>query len=224
MTPWLILTTFACVEGIAIMHASDASMLRGLIVVNMLLISCAGALLGAFGPLITNYGNVWYAAVVAGQFLILDRYGRLAASATIPRVYAGVTLFLVCTYPLAYAPLLPGNEHLGGAVQTLAGHRPQILIASYAAFGLTMATLDLTFAAMRRWSRSGAILISVVVAQTVDTLVFFPIAFIDLGMSDMARAALAGWLIKVPLTLAIVAVGLASRAGMNSHAKPAVRA
>ena len=208
--PWLVLGAILLVNcGATAVSAwfSGHHRLRRVVTVNLILVTCFGALLGQFGPLLSNYGNAWYAAVIGAHLVILDRFGRLAASETMPACYLAVSVALLGTYPLTFVQVLPGNE-IGQAVVALAQYRPQMLIASYAALGPTLAVVDIVYSWLRPRSRTVAVIAAVVVGQAVDTAIFFPIAFYELGMEIMVTAALSGLILKIPMTLAVVAAGM----------------
>ena len=222
----LVLLAILAVE-IVILSGSGWFMSRArlgrVVTIHLVMIICFGGLLGKFGPLVSNYGNVWYAAVVAAQLMLLDRYGRQAAKASLPRGWLAVSVVFAATYPLSHAAILPGNEAIGGAVVALAGHRPQIVIASYAAFGLMIETMIITYAMLRPLSRGTAPVAAAVAAQIMDSVVFFPIAFGDLGVDFVVTAMVSGAIIKIPATLVLVAVGFAAD-GVRAHFGGAVRA
>ena len=135
------------------------------------------------------------------------RFGRLAASETMPACYMAVTLVLLCTYPLSYVPVLPGDS-VGQPVVQLAQLRPQILLASYAALGPTLAVIDIVYAWLRPRSRLLAAAAAAVIGQIVDSLIFFPLAFWDASVDVILIAAASGVVLKIPMTLAIAASGL----------------
>ena len=210
MTSWLILVSICAISCVAVGAASWFSTplrLRRIITINMMMVVSFGTLLGDFGGYVTNYGTAWYATVVGTQIVLLDRYGRLAAAETIPACYMAVTLALLCTFPLTFAPVLPGND-AGAAVIVLAQHRPQVLIAAYAALGPAIAVVDLVYAKLRPRSRWLAVVAAAVMSQVVDSVIFFPLAFGDLGTDFVVTAAVSGLIVKIPMTLAIAAAGL----------------
>ena len=84
--------------------------LRGLIAVNMILISLLASKLISIGGMVTNAGTVLYAAVVLGQVIIFDRFGKQAAVDTIKMTLYALIAALSLSYVVANLPVIYGNE------------------------------------------------------------------------------------------------------------------
>ena len=169
---------------------------------NIVLVTLFGGMLIDFGFGVSNIGNIWYAAAVCSQCILLARHGRQAALDTLPMVY-GVLLFLfsIC-WTLRLFPVVPGNEVFVAAVHAIADHEARLVAASFAAFAFTQFVLITVWDQTQRHGLHAipAMLIATVAAQAVDTPIFFVIAFWQqMPVETMIDAMLTGFLVKCAL-------------------------
>lgn len=144
--------------------------MRGLIALNMVLISLFAPKLFEYHGFISNVGNVFYAAVMIMQTYIFMQYGHKAAVSTIRMTLFSLVSVLALVYAMSIVPAVAGNEVFSAAVSQVTNFSLETIFASFFAFVIGQSVLvyflDKTNPA-----------VAIIVAQFVDTVIFFPIAF-----------------------------------------------
>lgn len=167
---------------------------RGLIAVNMVLISFFAAKMMATPIGVTNVSTVLYATVVLAQFLILKRYGRDAAVGTLRMTMFALIAALSLGTVIALIPTVIGNELDAFAVDAIASTSLQVVLASLFAFIIGQSILVLV-------GEKHGMFITTTATQLVDSALFFPIAFGALdGMYEIMAV---GFAVKVVATLVV---------------------
>lgn len=198
----IILLLSALVDIIFVFLAArlGSKWLFGTVAINLILINIFGAkLVDVFG-FTTNAGNVFYACVfLATHFIFERRDGRYARQT----IFFGVGTVIVFVALSQSAIVLLGaqsGEGIQKALQTIFLFSPRIAIASILAY-IFAQQINITFYTWLKtrlknkllWLQSNG---ANIVAQLVDSTLFFTIAFLDLPGYTLLQAILAGWLIK----------------------------
>ena len=192
----------ALINIVFILFASRRSIdwLLGTIAVNLILIGIFGAKLITVFGLTTNAGNVFYGCVFLATHFILERRGKKVDLKTI---WYGVVFVLFFTLMSQFAAEFSGlalSESANSAILTLFSFSLRITFASILAYVFAQYVnvfiyewLKMRTSGKFLWLRSNG---ANVVAQLVDSLLFFTIAFFDLPGSLLVQAILAGWFVK----------------------------
>jgi queuosine precursor transporter len=181
--------------------------LFGTIIINLILIGIFGAKLITVFGFVTNAGNVFYACVFLSTYFLLERYRKQEGLKTI-WLGVGFILFFVIMSQLATKFIgLALSDDANTAILTLFSFSLRITIASIIAYVFAQYVNILVYEWIRvrthekfLWLRSNS---ANILAQLVDSLLFFSIAFFDLPGPLLVQTILVGWLIK---TL-VVAIG-----------------
>lgn len=174
--------------------------LLGVVVVNLVLVGIFGAKLFTVFGLTTNVGNVFYACVFLATHFILERYGKREGLKTI-WVGVGFVLFFVVMSQFATKFVgLPLSEGANEAISTLFAFSIRVIFASILAFIFAQYVNISLYEWLKArthgkflWLRSNG---ANIVAQLVDSLLFFSIAFFDLPGPLLVQTILVGWLFK----------------------------
>lgn len=192
--------------------ASDPYRLRGFVAVrNMMMIGLFAPLLMTIGGITSNIGNVWYAAVICTQAIVLERFGRRAAYDIIVAVYGTMAaLFATCAV-LPLFPVVAGNELWVRAAHKLVEHDIAVIFASFAGFGVAQIVLIGLYGRLRPTAGPQAtMIISCVAAQVIDSSVFFPVAFWGMPAAQMASIMMGGLIFKIAMVIVLWPVFAAS--------------
>lgn len=182
--------------------------LRALVVLNMVLIMVFAPYLISFGDVVVNIGVVFYATVMGLQAYLLLNYGKDAAVETINKLtYVLFTLLSICFF-IQYLPVLPGNEEVAQAIKLLTNYSVLTLFGAFFAFILEQLTLVYIYTKLK-FHRLLNIFLALVLAQLVDSLFFFGIAFYD--NPNLMELIISGWLVKVALHIITFPVLLISK-------------
>lgn len=193
--------------------------------VNMILIAIFAPYLVSFMGLNTNVGSIFYATVVASQILVIERWGPKIARDSLPGVYMRLLLvFGVCTV-LHSLPTVPGNEEFSGAVRTITNQQVDVVVASFAAFALSQLILIVTYQNIRRKvGKLLAMVIVTIVCQSVDSPVFYTIAFHNQPeVTHLAWFALESLVWKITLGLFYIPAIYFALAIAKSRTNPVMR-
>jgi queuosine precursor transporter len=203
--------------------------LMAIIVVNVILVSCFGALLIQLFGLTTNAGNVFYATIFLAAQITVERFGRAVAFRSIWIGFSALVLFVLMTQYSIRLAGAPDNSALASAIQQTFAAVPRIAVASMCAYVVSQNLNIWLFATLRQktgkrklWMRA---LLASGVGQLVDSILFFSIAFAG-TMSNRAllQALLAGCVIKlfvafISLPILYMSSAIARPIGAGGHEK-----
>lgn len=195
------------VEAIAFLLALRANKtsapLHVFIVVNMLLIVRFGGWLADFGIGISNYGTIFYAAVMTAQYAIMQRNGWHTGVRCFGAVFGALALAAAVTALMSAGPTLAGNESVVATYRDMLAISAAFAFASFGAF-ITGQLFFITFYSATEhrsvWIKYAA---NMVLAQAIDSVVFFSLAF---GLNAA--------------TLRIMAIGYIAKVGLGLLALP----
>ncbi len=181
--------------------------LLGTVIVNLILVGIFGAKLITIFGLSTNAGNVFYACVFLATHFILERHGKQKGMKTI--WYGGifVLFFGVMSQLATYSIGVSLSAGVNSAIFTLFSFSLRVTLASLTAFIFAQYVnisiyewLKVETHGKFLWLRSNG---ASIIAQLVDSLLFFSIAFFDLPGPLLVQMILVGWLVKT----AVVSMG-----------------
>lgn len=175
------------------------------IVINLLLISIFGVkLIEVFG-LVTNAGNVFYAAVFFATQLLIEGKKDSEAVQTIPLGVIGVAFFTSMAFVASTFSSFTPQDTVTQAINMLFPLSLRVVIASSISYLFAQYfTISLyrrlykRYAGKKLWLRS---LVANVLGQLFDSCLFFTIAFATLPIHSLVQAILAGWVIKTAVSL-----------------------
>jgi len=169
--------------------------LRGLVIVNMILIGMFAARLFEIGGLVSNVGNIMFASVVAMQAILITNHGHAAGLKTIAIGARSLMLFSLTGFALAKFPLVDGNHEAAIAVDQIANTSLSVITASFLAFKCGQYAFLRLLDRWKEYPLWGKYTAAMIILQIIDSLIFFPIAF---GLnSELLEIALVGFITKV---------------------------
>lgn len=178
-------------------------------IVNMILISIFAQKTVEYAGVISNVGNIFYAAVIFTMSLLAIRTRSIEFSKKLTIVFFSQIIFIVLAQFVAHLPILAGNEMISEAISSLTGTTIQIAAASFIAFYISngvnygiLSLLNRPFYKIetKKWIMAKPV--ANVVSQAVDSAIFFPIAFSSIwGFDQILMAGFAGFAMKAILNL-----------------------
>jgi uncharacterized integral membrane protein (TIGR00697 family) len=176
--------------------------LVAIIVVNIILVSCFGALLVPLFGFTTNAGNVFYAVTFLAAQMMVERYGREVAAKSVWIGFGALVIFVLMAQYSIRLTGISDNNGLAQAMHQVFSAVPRVACASMAAYLISQNLNIWLFASLRKkhagrqlWVRS---LLSTAAGQLIDSLVFFSIAFVGvLSSRELAQTMLVGLGAKV---------------------------
>lgn len=191
--------------------------LAGLIVTNIILVSCFGALLIPLFGLTTNAGNVFYASIFLTAQVMTEHYGRWAAYRSIAAGFGALVLFVLLAQYSVRLVGVPGSDQLASSMQTVFTGVPRIALASMVAYLFSQSLNIWLFDLLRRKTHKRALwfraIVSSTAGQVVDSVLFFVIAFAySLSNDRLLEAMTVGFLVKMIVAILGVPILYASTA------------
>jgi uncharacterized integral membrane protein (TIGR00697 family) len=208
MTNELLLVITALVDICFVFIAArinGSKALYGIIALNLILITIFGIKLITVFGLTTNVGNVFYACVFLATHFLLERQDKKKIYRTIGFGVAAVGFFLVLSQlATCFLSTTPGDivDNSMSSIFTLS---PRIALASILAYIFAQFVNIHIYSWLKTktggnflWLRSN---VANILAQLVDSCLFFTIAFLDLPGGVLIQAIFAGWMIKTFVVL-----------------------
>jgi uncharacterized integral membrane protein (TIGR00697 family) len=198
----LFLSAFLCVGFILAAWKLNRERLHSAIILFLILISLVGAKTATFFGFETNVGNIFYASVFLATYFLIERYGRKEGIRSIWIGVICVVFFsILLRISLAFVAA-PNTLALGDALSAALSPSLRLAIASLFAYILSQnlnvylyTYLKELLARKYLWLRVN---LSNLLAQLVDSLVFFFIAFWGVvAPPDIWGIVLTGYIIKV---------------------------
>lgn len=155
--------------------------LYGGFVMNLFLANTLGVKIVSVFGLETSSGNIFFAAAIFSLLLLIEIYGVAAARQSVWFGVVSMGMFVITAELVLAAPILPHNQAVAEAMNRIFDFVPQLVIASLAALVVSMNVAIEIYSRLRMrtgdrllWFR---VMAAVVVAQLVDSAIFFSIAF-----------------------------------------------
>ena len=183
------------------------------------------------GALSFGAGNLFFPISYIFGDVLTEVYGYARARRAIWAGFAGLAFASVMTWIILVmtpSPSEPFNAQLQPALEIVFGSTGRIVLASMAAYWLGDFANSYVLAKMKLWTRGRWLwtrtIGSTVVGQGVDSLVFYPVAFIGIWEGETILAVIAfNWTMKVlvevvftPVTYAVVGF-LKRREGVDAY-------
>lgn len=207
MSSELLLVIAALIDIIFIFIVARSQPLRlfGVIVINLILITIFGAkMVNVFG-LITNVGNIFYACAFLTTHFLLLRKNKKDLYSIIWIGALTVIFFTVLSQITVLIPSFVAGDPVSIHMKALFGLSPRIVLASLIGYIFAQFIniyifdwINIKFKGKYLWLQSNG---SNIVAQFVDSCLFFTIAMIDVSGVALVQAIIAGWLIKIVVVI-----------------------
>ncbi|MDO8564824.1 MAG: queuosine precursor transporter [bacterium] len=187
---------------ISIVSRFGKEWLYGSITLNLILIGLLGAKTIPLFGVVMNSGNVFYAGVFYATYLLIELHGKHEAIRSMWKSAVYVLLFLLMTHLVISTTGTAESRVVDEAMHTLLDALPRVAGASIAAFLIAQFVNINLYAYLRKktgtaklWLRTAG---AVVLGQAVDSIIFFPLAFLGvLASPNLLEITLTGFLAKV---------------------------
>jgi queuosine precursor transporter len=166
---------------------------RTLVIVNLVLVAVfAREMIDVFGYT-TNLPNIYYSGVVLSMMILCERFGEVSSRSSILMGFLALATFAM----LSQAGLAIGIS--GGPFEEILEYSPRNAAASFIAYLVSMFFL-IGFWSTIPMDLLGKGLVSIVLVQFIDSILFFTLAFSGvLPPMQVLQAMTIGFLLKVAL-------------------------
>lgn len=197
---WLLVLIVAVDYGFVFLLARlHTQRLFGVLALNLILATVFASTTAVVVGYDINVGNIFYACVFIPTHFLLERIDRKKVYHTI--VFGAGTVLIFGLLVVLAVRLLLGSSDGINAEQLLAfGPSIRLVIASVLAYMFAQYVNIRIYASMSQrtngaymWLRSA---VAIILAQFVDSCIFFSIAFIDMPSSQLVWAIMIGWSMK----------------------------
>ena len=169
---------------------------------NLILIGTAGPKLIAIFGFTTNAGNVFYAAVFFATYLLIEHHDQKPGVRAIWIGSSAAVLFLIMTQLTLNFGSAPEGQAVSEAFKSIFRVTPRVALASISAYIIAQYLNVRLYHIWKQqtekaflWLRAG---LTVVIAQMVDSIIFFMVAFLGVVSSEAVIQSLTtGYIIKV---------------------------
>lgn len=187
-------------------YTNKTRKLKGLVTINMILISLFSPFYLNFFGNITSICAIFYTTILATQMYILHYYGKKETIDTIPQTMFKLSTVLALCFAITYLPILHGNEIYASAIKLISAKSSTVIFASIFAFIISQLLLITTYEKMVRanYNKFVVFVVSIFFAQYADTFIFYPIAFH--ANHDLLKLMVEGLLIKTIISLLFLPV------------------
>nr|VFJ91262.1 MAG: hypothetical protein BECKLFY1418A_GA0070994_10155 [Candidatus Kentron sp. LFY] len=197
-----ILTTLIDLIFVLFAFRMGKSWVVGIIVMNLIMVSCfAGKLIPIFG-FVTNAANVFYAAIFLATDALTEHHGKNEGYRSVLIGFMCIMLFVVLGQSTLLFSTVELTQQVSDAMQTVFGAVPRIAAASMIAY-LIAQNFDVWFYHFLQdktkkkylWLRNN---VSTATSQLIDSVVFFTIAFYGImPNTQLLEVILTGYAIKL---------------------------
>ncbi|WP_133513040.1 queuosine precursor transporter [Candidatus Thiosymbion oneisti] len=197
-----ILTTLIDLAFVLFAFRMGKPWIVGIIVMNLIMVTCfAGKLIPIFG-FVTNAANVFYASIFLATDALTEHYGKKDGYRSVLIGFMCIMLFVVLGQFTLLFSTVELTEQVSSAMQTVFGAVPRIAFASMVAY-LIAQNFDVWFYHLLHdrthrkylWFRNN---LSTATSQFVDSVVFFTIAFYGvMPNSQLIEVIFTGYVVKL---------------------------
>ncbi len=173
----------------------DVSRLRLFCVVNMMAVGLFAPRLMTVGGWTTNVPSIFFAFVLLGQATIAGRYGLVEARRTTGAIIYGVLLAIVLAAGTLLFPIV-SQDPSAKALSVAIDRSIQSVAVSLLAFLVAQLVLLGTLSLRRWWAYPAALIL----AQSMDSLIFFSLEFASLPPDRLLTMVWHGLVIKLAIT------------------------
>lgn len=171
--------------------------LVGFVVTKLVYISIFAPVLLSILGVVTNVGTLLYGSVMTAQCIVLYRFGEKVTYRILENSLSVLFVVFLLGVFISSLPILPGNESFMLAAQSLLEFSPLNVIASFFAFFIGQYALIYIFTRLKKVQLLLRTFISISLAQIIDSLIFFPIAFS--GVPGWWGIMTSGFILKIAL-------------------------
>lgn len=204
----LLLTGILCPTLILAAWRFDKERVFSLILVFLILITVAGSKIVTFFGHTTNTGNIFYGSVFLATYFLIERYGKREGIRSIWIGVIGVGIFSILLQLTASLIGSDNNTQFSSALSTVLSVVPRISFASLFSYAVSQSfnvflyvTLKKQFGERGIWLRINACNI---LAQTLDSVVFFTVAFWGtVPPNNLFDILMTGFVIKVVFVMLV---------------------
>jgi hypothetical protein len=198
----LILSCLICASYVFISWSLGKERLYTAIIIFLALIATVGGKIVEFFGFETNTGNIFYASVFLATYFLIERYGKHEGARSIWIGVMSVVFFLGLAHATVTLIGSDATAPLNDALRTAFGPTLRIAFASLLAYTLSQSLnvylyvyLKEKLQKRRLWLRAN---ISNAIAQALDSVVFFIVAFWGVvPLSAVIEVLVFGYAIKV---------------------------
>ncbi len=174
------------------------------IIINILLVSTFGGKLITLFGYETNAGNTFYALVFFGMNILIAYYGKNIAYKTIWLGLSALIFYVIMGQFVIRLQSVPGTFLLSKAMETVFLNVPRIAFASMIAYLFAQHINFYVFSLLYEGKKPLWIsnMISVFFSQSVDSVIFFSLAFLGtIAFPLFLQTLLVGFLLKLCIGL-----------------------
>jgi uncharacterized PurR-regulated membrane protein YhhQ (DUF165 family) len=199
---------------------------RGWVILMLILVSLLAPLQTIWpGGRESNVANIWYAAAIAMQINASRQIGKNGAFFILSTSYVAARLVGFAALMMAGTAMVPAAPDSLEFAKAEAHFVPELRIAvsSLCAFVAASGVVALGYSLSKLRVSVVTFVLSVVVAQAVDSIIFFPMAF---GPYErMGEIALTGFVIKLVVSIPFIVLLILNHnaRGFNSVSAEALR-
>ncbi|HWP61764.1 MAG TPA: queuosine precursor transporter [Candidatus Paceibacterota bacterium] len=198
----LLVTAILSASAVVVAWRAGKERLYTVMLVFLLLVSTFGGKVAVFFGHSTNTGNIFYASVYLATYFVIERYGAREGLYSIWVGVLGVTVFLLLGGLSVLLVSVPATANLSAALSMAFAPVPRIAFASMVAYVVSQNFNVRLYIRLKRqsgsehlWWRANA---ANAVAQVIDSIVFFVVAFIgSVPGPDIIGIILTGLAIKI---------------------------
>lgn len=162
------------VEYSLLWFAAKRGLLGNLIILNMVLIAFLGGKLFQIAGFESNVGNLFYSPVIAAQALVFYRAGVNGVKENIKYVCFALSTIFTLSYLLSVVAPVAGNLEISNAIKLITDWGWHLVAVSFLAFWVAQQVFILLFRMRPDWL---GYLFAAIVAQLLDSLIFFTVVF-----------------------------------------------
>ena len=182
-----------------------------LLIANLIMVSISAKRLLNFPFGVSNAGNLFYAFIPIVSFLVVKQYGETAARRIVKKSILVLGLIVILRFLFISIPdTVEGNEVITECYRTVIQGNYLITAASFLAFYFSFIFALRVFELFEN-NKLIAYLAGMLVWQTVDSVIFFIVAFLNTWgeLGKVWEYLWVGWLVKIcigGLTVCLVGV------------------
>ncbi len=170
------------------------------IAVNLILGSVFGGKFFSVFGFVANIGNIFYACVFLATGYIVEKYGRPEAIKTIWLGASSLLFFIVMSRLSVDFVGLPSNDVVNTAIQNIFTYSIRIASASLLSFIFAQYLNIRLYEYIKLKTHKKFLWLRVIgantIAQLLDSVLFFTIAFPSLAGPVLLKAIFVGWFVK----------------------------
>jgi uncharacterized integral membrane protein (TIGR00697 family) len=191
-----------CASFVYLAWRLDKHRLHGLILVFLILIATVGGKVASFEGHMTNVGVLFYASIYLATYFLVERWGRREGLRTIGIGVAGLLFYMLFMQVSSAIERAPSPSPTSPALETIFPTASRIMLASILGFAVSQPVNVVLYSYLKRRMRGRGVwlraTVANAVAQALDSLVFFSIAFsATVPLAMVFDILITGYVIKV---------------------------